>query len=179
MENGNEQREQSHKEISVSNAENKEPELILGDLAKPETVLLQFDDGIYGAVDIGLGGFIVNRHELILIAKYWATLRVSIYFDSYIDQFDTHERFQQRKRSKECFLLPYADSQVCKIAEFLGDETVLKIVIEAETIFSKTVDDFLWEGFVQDDKQRPLFVNDYRKAPLLHKVFWDLDQYRS
>ncbi len=179
MENGNEQTEQSNKEIFVSNSESKKPEPILRYLAKPGTVLFDYDDGIYGSVDIGLGGFITNHQELNLIAKYWATVRIGIYFDSYIEQFDTREAFQRRKRSAEFFLLPYADSQVCKIAKILGDDAVLKIVAEAETEYSKTVDDFLWEGFVQDDKQCPLFVNDYRKAPLLHKVFWDLSRNHS
>jgi hypothetical protein len=132
------------------------------------SINLCFVDEIHGPDSKEIHGYVPTRNELILLAKYWATVRIDIYLDWYLDLFERPE-LQQGIESRERRLTPYADSRLGWIADLLGDEIVLQAVVEAEMEFSKAmkagIGEELWEGFVNHDK----------KAQLLNKIYWDLE----
>jgi hypothetical protein len=74
--------------------------------------------------------------------------------------------FQEGIGSRERRLTPFADSRLSWIAKFIGEDTVLKTIIEAETEFAKKESEDSWQAFVEQDK----------KHPLLQKLYWGLDK---
>jgi hypothetical protein len=166
----NEQAAQSdNKAASMLNAEGNEPAHIPNDdpfdIPEHVTIALKFADGIYRSEDgKEVDAFIPLRHELILIAKYWATVRLRIYCDWYLDHFEGSEQNQGGMGSRERNLLPFADNRLSWIAKFIGDETVLKAIIKAEEEYAKTVPENSWKAFIEQDK----------RSPLLHKMFWGI-----
>jgi len=82
--------------------------------------------------------FVPTRHELVQLAKYWATLDLDDLFDFFL---------YGQTGSSEWRRVAFARRRICRIATVLGEEEVQKAVEEAEKEFSKTIDPRAWAIF--------------------------------
>jgi hypothetical protein len=95
-------------------------------------------DEVNGAGSIEFPSFVPTRHELIQLAKYWATVRIDLDFSYFVDG---------QTGSTEIRLGPFASRRVARIAEALGEEEVAKAVNEAYDEFGKGIDPRKWRIF--------------------------------
>ncbi len=82
--------------------------------------------------------FVPTRHELIQLAKDWATLDIDDLFDFFL---------YGQTGSSEWRRVAFAHRRIDRIATILGEEEVRKAVEEAEEEFSKTIDPRAWAIF--------------------------------
>ncbi len=95
-------------------------------------------DEVNGPGSIEFPSFVPTRHELVQLAKYWASVRMDLDFSHFIDG---------QTGSSEIRLGPFASRRIARIAAALGEDEVAKAVNEAYDEFGKRCDPRTWKVF--------------------------------
>jgi hypothetical protein len=101
-------------------------------------------DAINGAEAKPCPEFVPTRHELLEVARHWATELLNI---------ETVFFFDGQTGSEEWRTEAYAQRRLERIAMSVGDEEVEKVFSEVQDEFRKRVGDRYWEMFVNDNDE--------------------------
>jgi hypothetical protein len=103
-----------------------------------EKIVVGYVSEVNGPDSAEIPDFVPTRHELIQLAKYWASLDLEdLFYFFLLGQTGSSER--QR--------VAFARRRICRIATVLGEEEVRKAIEEAEQKYSKTIDPRAWGIF--------------------------------
>jgi hypothetical protein len=101
-------------------------------------------DEVNGPGSIEFPSFVPTQHELIQLAKYWATVRTDLGFSYFVDG---------QTGSTEIRLGPFASRRIARIAAVLGEEEVATAVKEAYDEFGKGIDPKTWNIFMNGTRE--------------------------
>jgi hypothetical protein len=96
-------------------------------------------DEVNGAGAEEIPAFNATRHELLQLAKYWAHTVLDVEYFRFISG---------SIGSLDMRLEPFANRRISRIARFLGQEEVQKVIDEVEREFGKAQDPKMWEIFL-------------------------------
>ncbi len=78
-------------------------------------------DQVDGRGGIAVPGYTASRYELLVLLKHWATFRLDIRFDGFLDE--VWGRYEQ-------YWYVFADSRITRIAEALADEESVRAALD-------------------------------------------------
>lgn len=100
---------------------------------------LGYVDEVNGPGAVEMPGFVVTKHELVQLVKYWASTRIDIRFDWFVDQC---------VGSSETRLESFAGRRIARIAEVLGEDETSAAVQQAYAEYAKNIDPRIWKVFL-------------------------------
>jgi hypothetical protein len=96
-------------------------------------------DDVNGPGAVEMPGVVATRHELVQLVKYWASIRIDIRFDWFVDQC---------VGSSETRLESFSGRRIARIAEVLGNDETSAAVQQAYAEYAKNINPRIWEVFI-------------------------------
>jgi hypothetical protein len=100
---------------------------------------LGYIDEVNGPGAVEMPGVVATKHELIQLVKYWASIRIDIRFDWFVDQC---------VGSSDIRLESFSGRRIATIAKVLGDDATSDAVQQAYAEFAKNIDTSIWNVFL-------------------------------
>jgi hypothetical protein len=96
-------------------------------------------DEVNGPGAVEMPDFVATKHELVQLVKYWASIRIDIRFDWFVDQC---------VGSSETRLESFSGRRIARIAEVLGNDETSAAVQQAYAEYAKNINPRIWEVFI-------------------------------
>jgi hypothetical protein len=111
-----------------------------------------------GAVD--MPDFVATKHELVQLVKYWASIRIDIRFDWFVDQC---------VGSSETRLESFSGRRIVRIAEVLGNDETSAAVQQAYAEYAKNIDPRIWNVFLNGTPEEQSALQEEIEREMLSK----------
>jgi hypothetical protein len=123
-------------------------------------MIVGYVEEVNGAGAVEMPGFVATKHELIQLAKYWASIRIDIQFDWFAHQC---------VGSSETRLESFSGRRISRIAECLGKDETNAAVENAHAEYAKNIDPRIWNVFLNGTPEEQSALQSEIEQELLNK----------